>query len=137
MLSISFSGIIKNIKKGSLTSEDHKAVHLWSRICLHHLHWAATTGRPSIIPLAYINQCNILLSFYQATLQDGMLVAEILLYSTLHQKLAHQSYLGDGGECVEFLSWKEKWNHLIGESLSNKHRPARLLIAQGYRHRQC
>lgn len=119
MLSISFSGIIKNIKKGSLTSEDHKAVHLWSRICLHHLHWAATTGRPSIIPLAYINQCNILLSFYQATLQDGMLVAEILLYSTLHQKLAHQSYLGDGGECVEFLSWKEKWNHLIGLSTSS------------------
>ncbi|KAI0173048.1 hypothetical protein GGR52DRAFT_369858 [Hypoxylon sp. FL1284] len=119
MLSISFSSIIKNIKKGSSAAEDHKAIHLWSKICLHHLHWAATTGRPSIIPTAYIDQCNILLSFYQATMQDGMLVAEILLYSTLHQKLAHQSYLGDGGECQEFLSWKEKWKHLIGLSTSS------------------
>ncbi|KAI1654927.1 hypothetical protein F4813DRAFT_368893 [Daldinia decipiens] len=114
MLSISFSKIINSIKQGNLTSEDHKAIHLWSKICLHHLHWAATTGRPSIIPASYINQCNILLNFYQATMQDGMLVAEILLYSTLHQKLTHQSYLGDGGECKEFLSWKEKWNHLLG-----------------------
>lgn len=48
-------------------------------------------------------------------MQDGMLVAEIMLYSTLHQKLAHQSYLGNGGECKEFLSWKEKWNHLLGK----------------------
>ncbi|KAI2777809.1 hypothetical protein F4815DRAFT_279601 [Daldinia loculata] len=114
MLSISFSKIINSIRQGNLTSEDHKAIHLWSKICLHHLHWAATTGRPSIIPASYINQCNILLNFYQATMQDGMLVAEILLYSTLHQKLTHQSYLGDGGECKEFLSWKEKWNHLLG-----------------------
>ncbi|KAI1373174.1 hypothetical protein F4677DRAFT_462543 [Hypoxylon crocopeplum] len=119
MLSISFSKIINDIKQGSLTAEDHNAIHLWSKICLHHLHWAATTGRPSIIPTPYINQCNILLSFYQATMQDGMLVAEILLYSTLHQKLAHQSYLGDGGECKEFLSWKEKWDHLLGLSTSS------------------
>ncbi|OTB10615.1 hypothetical protein K445DRAFT_322847 [Daldinia sp. EC12] len=114
MLSISFSKIINNIKQGGLTSEDHKSIHLWSKICLHHLHWAATTGRPSIIPAPYVNQCNILLNFYQATMQDGMLVAEILLYSTLHQKLTHQSYLGDGGECKEFLAWKEKWSHLLG-----------------------
>ncbi|KAI8958827.1 hypothetical protein F5Y11DRAFT_362348 [Daldinia sp. FL1419] len=113
MLSISFSKIINNIKQGSLTDKDHKSIHLWSKICLNHLHWAATTGRPSIIPAPYINQCNILLNFYQATMQDGMLVAEILLYSTLHQKLTHQTYLGDGGECKEFLSWKEKWNHLL------------------------
>ncbi|OTB00490.1 hypothetical protein M426DRAFT_324265 [Hypoxylon sp. CI-4A] len=113
MLGISFSKIINNIKQGSSTAEDHRAIRLWSEICLHHLHWAATTGRPSIIPVHYIGQCNILLSFYQATMQDGMLVAEILLYSTLHEKLAHQSYLGDGSECKEFLSWKGKWNHLL------------------------
>ncbi|KAI1104999.1 hypothetical protein F4804DRAFT_341484 [Jackrogersella minutella] len=119
MLSISFSKIINNIKQGSLSTEDQKAIHLWSKICLHHLHWAATTGRPSIIPITYIDQCNILLSFYQATMQDGMLVAEIFLYSTLHQKLAHQSYLGDGGECKEFLAWKDKWSHLLGLSTSS------------------
>ncbi|KAI1134587.1 hypothetical protein F5Y05DRAFT_406387 [Hypoxylon sp. FL0543] len=114
MLCISFSKIISNIRQRTLTTEDHEAIHLWSKICLHHLHWAATTGRPSIIPTSYIEQCNILLSFYQATMQDGMLVAEIFLYSALHQKLAHQSYLGDGRECKEFLSWKERWNHLLG-----------------------
>ncbi|KAI1388064.1 uncharacterized protein F4822DRAFT_408500 [Hypoxylon trugodes] len=113
MLSISFSKIISNIKQGSSTADDEKTIHLWCKICLHHLHWAATTGRPSIIPIPYIDQCNILLSFYRATMQDGMLVAEILLFSALHEKLAHQSYLGDGGECKEFLSWKEKWNHLL------------------------
>lgn len=131
MLSISFSSIIKNIKQGSSATGDHKAIHLWSRICLHHLRWAAITGRPSVIPIAYIDQCNILLSFYQATMQEGMLVAEILLYSALHQKLARQSCLGDGGECEEFLSWKEKWNHLIGELLSSTRRPARLLNSPG------
>ncbi|KAI1074763.1 hypothetical protein F5B20DRAFT_562293 [Whalleya microplaca] len=119
MLSISFSNIVNNIKRGSPTIEDHRTIHLWSTICLHHLHWAATTGRPSIIPIAYINQCNILLSFYQATMQDGMLVAEILLYSTLHQKLDHHPYLGDGGECEEFLSWKQKWSHLLALSTSS------------------
>ncbi|KAI0376059.1 hypothetical protein F5Y04DRAFT_225637 [Hypomontagnella monticulosa] len=119
MLGISFSKIINNIKQGCLTAEDHRIIHLWSKICLHHLHWAATTGRPSIIPIPYINQCNILLSFYQATMQDGMLVAEILLYSSLHQKLANQSYLGDGSECKEFISWKDKWNHLLGLSTSS------------------
>ncbi|KAI5856670.1 hypothetical protein GGS23DRAFT_607980 [Durotheca rogersii] len=119
MLSISFSRIIDNIKRGNPTAKDHGAIHLWSRICLHHLHWAATTGRPSIIPTPYVNQCNILLSFYQATMQDGMLVAEISLYSVLHQKLAQQSALGDGDECEEFLLWKEKWKHLLGLGTSS------------------
>ncbi|KAI0836525.1 hypothetical protein F5Y06DRAFT_273686 [Hypoxylon sp. FL0890] len=129
MLCISFSKIINNIRHDTPTPEDHKAIHLWSKICLHHLHWAATTGRPSIIPTPYIEQCNILLSFYQATMQDGMLVAEIFLYSALHQKLSHQSYLGDGRECKEFLSWKEKWNHLLGLSTS-------LMLRIGY-HAAC
>ncbi|KAI0007557.1 hypothetical protein F4779DRAFT_591311 [Xylariaceae sp. FL0662B] len=119
MLSISFSNVVKNIKQGSSTTEDHRAIHLWSTICLHHLHWAATTGRPSIIPTAYVNQCNVLLSFYQATMQDGMLVAEILLYSTLHRKLDHHTYISDGDECEEFLDWKQKWNHLLALSTSS------------------
>ncbi|KAI1499221.1 hypothetical protein F5X99DRAFT_390668 [Biscogniauxia marginata] len=113
MLSISFSKIVNNIKRGHSTVEDYKAMHLWSTICLHHLHWAATTGRPSIIPNSYVNQCNILLSFFRSTMQDGMLVAEIMLYSTLHQNLARHSYLRDCAECEEFLLWKQKWNYLL------------------------
>ncbi|KAI0392260.1 hypothetical protein F5Y17DRAFT_365790 [Xylariaceae sp. FL0594] len=113
MLSIYFTHIVSRLKKGSSTVEDHKAIHLWSTICLHHLHWAATTGRPSVIPKGYLDQCNVLLSFYQATMQDGMLVAEIMLYSILHQKIQQESYPSDGGECEEFRSWKHKWNHLL------------------------
>lgn len=114
MLSIYFTQIVDRLKKGKSTIEDHRAMHLWSTICLHHLHWAATTGRQSIIPKgSHINQCNVLLSFYQATMQDGMLVAEIMLYSTLHQKLLHESYTSDGRECEEFRTWKQRWNHLL------------------------
>ncbi|KAI1810117.1 hypothetical protein GGS20DRAFT_580135 [Poronia punctata] len=113
MLSIYFTHIVNRLQKGSSTVEDHRAMHLWCMICLHHLHWAATTGRPSIIPKGYIDQCNVLLSFYQATMQDGMLVAEIMLYSILHQKILHESYPSDGGECEEFRAWKQKWNHLL------------------------
>ncbi|KAI1341230.1 hypothetical protein F5Y15DRAFT_28516 [Xylariaceae sp. FL0016] len=119
MLSISFSKIVDNIKRGNSTVGDHRAIHLWSTICLQHLHWAATTGRPSVIPRSYVNQCNILLSFYQATIQDSMLVAEISLYSALHDKLAGQSSPGDGSECEEFLSWRHKWNHLLLLSTSS------------------
>ncbi|KAI1152877.1 hypothetical protein F4825DRAFT_461534 [Nemania diffusa] len=114
MLSIYFTQIVNRLKKGNSTIEDHRAMHLWSTICLHHLHWAATTGRPSIIPKgSHINQCNVLLSFYQATMQDGMLVAEIMLYSILHEKLLQESYPSDGRECEEFRTWKQRWNHLL------------------------
>ncbi|GAW17568.1 hypothetical protein ANO14919_070260 [Xylariales sp. No.14919] len=114
MLSIYFTQIVNRLKTGNSTIEDHRAMHLWSMICLHHLQWAATTGRPSIIPKgSHINQCNVLLSFYRATMQDGMLVAEIMLYSILHQKLLQESYPSDGRECDEFRTWKQRWNHLL------------------------
>ncbi|KAK8097839.1 uncharacterized protein PG998_013325 [Apiospora kogelbergensis] len=113
MLSISFAKIVNNIKHGSSNIQDRQAIHLWSTVCLHHLHWAATTGRPSVLQTSYINQCNILLSFYQASMQDGMLVAEVLLYSVLHSKLRKRSYLDAHGECSEFKTWKQKWNHLM------------------------
>ncbi|KAI1323113.1 hypothetical protein F5Y16DRAFT_384692 [Xylariaceae sp. FL0255] len=119
MLSISFSKMVSNIKKGISTAEDYKIMHLWSSICLHHLQWAATTGRASVIPTSYLNQCNILLSFYQATMQDGMLVAEIMLYTILHRKLSRQSFPHDGRECEEFLAWKQRWNHLLTLSTSS------------------
>ncbi|KAJ2991801.1 hypothetical protein NUW58_g2387 [Xylaria curta] len=114
MLSIYFTQIVNRLKNGDSTIEDHRAMHLWSTICLHHLQWAATTGRPSIIPKgSHINQCNVLLSFYQATMQDGMLVAEIMLYSILHEKLLQESYPSGGHECEEFRTWKQRWNHLL------------------------
>ncbi len=116
MLSISFSTIVENVRRGNPTDEDRRAIRLWASVCLHHLHWAVTTGRPSTIPAPYLNQCNILLSLFEATVHEGMVVAEILLYTALNKKLTHHSYLDANGECDEFVAWKQKWCHLFGEN---------------------
>ncbi|KAH8906430.1 hypothetical protein BR93DRAFT_751139 [Coniochaeta sp. PMI_546] len=113
MLSISFSTIVENVRRGNPTDEDRRAIRLWASVCLHHLHWAVTTGRPSTIPAPYLNQCNILLSLFEATVHEGMVVAEILLYTALNRKLTHHSYLDANGECAEFAAWKQKWCHLF------------------------
>ncbi|KAB5578107.1 hypothetical protein GE09DRAFT_1088523 [Coniochaeta sp. 2T2.1] len=116
MLSISFSTIVDNVRRGKPTDEDRRAIRLWASVCLHHLHWAVTTGRPSTIPAPYLNQCNILLSLFEATVHEGMVVAEILLYTVLNRKLTtgrHSSYLDAQGECAEFAAWKRKWCHLF------------------------
>lgn len=75
-----------------------------------------TTGRPSTIPAPYMNQCNMLVSLFEATVHEGMVVAEILLYTSLNRKLTHHSYLDANGECDEFSAWKQKWCHLFGTS---------------------
>ncbi|KAL5601028.1 hypothetical protein BROUX41_005857 [Berkeleyomyces rouxiae] len=113
MLCISFSTIVNNIKAGQTTAEDRAAIRLWATICVHHLRWAATTGRPSVIPERYIEQCNTLLSFYEATMQDGMLLAEIMLYAVLFQKLGHRPHMDASGTCLTFDPWKRKWSHLL------------------------
>ena len=48
-------------------------------------------------------------------MQDGMLVAETVLYSELHQKLNQHADLGDERECDDFTSWRKKWDYLWGE----------------------
>ncbi|RYP03623.1 hypothetical protein DL764_005002 [Monosporascus ibericus] len=45
-------------------------------------------------------------------MQDAVLVAEVVLYSNLHQKLSSHSYLSDGGDCEDFMSWRQEWNYL-------------------------
>ncbi|KAH7144155.1 hypothetical protein B0J13DRAFT_622729 [Dactylonectria estremocensis] len=113
MLSISFSEIVKNIRTDIATPEDQRAIRLWAKISLDHLYWAATTGRPSAIPSTYLKHCELLLSFYMASMQDGMLLAEILLCTILLQKLEGQTNLDSEGQCAEFQAWKQKWNHLL------------------------
>ena len=55
----------------------------------------------------------MLLSLFEATVHEGMVVAEILLYTALNRKLTHHSYLDSHGECAEFAAWKRKWCHLF------------------------
>ncbi|KAG7129927.1 Transcriptional activator of proteases prtT like protein [Verticillium longisporum] len=113
MLSISFSSIVNKIKNETANLEDQKAVRLWSTISLHHLHWAATTGRPSVIPRDYLDHCNILLSFYDASMQDGMLVAEVSLYASLLSKLEKRQPRKFIASSTYFADWEARWRHLL------------------------
>jgi hypothetical protein len=58
----------------------------------------------------------MLLSLFEATINEGMILAEILLYTALNRKLTLHSYLDSNGECEEFAIWKQKWVHLFGEN---------------------
>lgn len=78
--------------------------------------WSATTGRPSVIPNAYLTHCDILLSFYDASILDGMLIAEVGLYKALLQKLDDPTHPRiDDDESIGFTLWKQQWNHLLSE----------------------
>jgi hypothetical protein len=76
--------------------------------------WAATTGRSSSISDAYLSQCNMLLNISEATLQDNMVVAEVLLYKNLHELTNRHDRVDTFEESKELVSWKQKWSHLFG-----------------------
>ncbi|KAM5354058.1 hypothetical protein ACJ41O_000708 [Fusarium nematophilum] len=76
-------------------------------------HWAATTGRPSVLPGSYLRQCRALLCFDQATMRDGMLYAEICLFTILHDLSSQESAIGHDGTCDEISEWRQEWNHLF------------------------
>lgn len=135
MLSFNFSEISSRISDGTVTASDHRAIRIWANICLvnlqlvHltysffkvinyplHLRWGATAGRPPTIPSHYLNQCKLLLNLEQATLRDGMLVAEIELYTIVHDQFASKHYLDRDGGSQVMVAWKSKWNHLLGRS---------------------
>lgn len=80
----------------------------------HHFSWSATTGRPPIIPDAYLRQYRILLKFEQATILDSMAYAETALYTILHEELVSNSYANFDGKCEGLMDWKAKWMHLFG-----------------------
>ncbi|RKU48437.1 hypothetical protein DL546_009634, partial [Coniochaeta pulveracea] len=122
MLSISFSAVVDDVKRHMVTDADRQAIRLWANICLHHLHWAATIGRPSTIPSRYLDQCSLLLKVTEGTVREAMIVAEITLYTNLNRKLTQHSYLDHEGECREFVSWKEKWFHLFARPRSTTFR---------------
>ncbi|KAH8665429.1 hypothetical protein BGZ61DRAFT_462270 [Ilyonectria robusta] len=134
MLSISFSEIMTRLSLSTSTTADQKSVRLWANICLANLHWSATTGRPSILPPSYLRQCRILLNFEQATMRDGMLFAEIALYSMLEQRCSRKSYMKLDGSHGGFEEWRQKWSYLLDLSTSWRlkisHRIAHLILAR-------
>lgn len=48
-------------------------------------------------------------------MEDGIILAEILLFSTLYHNLKQATLLDHDGNCVELQNWKSRWNHLLGK----------------------
>lgn len=65
------------------------------------------------MPPSYLRQCRILLNFEQATMREGMLFAEIALYSMLEQTCSRKSYMKLDGSHGGFEEWRNKWSYLL------------------------
>ncbi|KAJ1327370.1 transcriptional regulatory protein LEU3 [Microdochium nivale] len=125
MLAIDFDRITRETREGQSSAANVRAIRLWSTICLHHLHWTAASGRPSTIAESYLGYCPLLLSFYDATVQDGILLAEVFLYSKLLAVLDKPPELDDTGDCDAFAAWRHEWRHLLAL-------PAAAMLKMGY-----
>ncbi|KAH6997406.1 hypothetical protein EDB80DRAFT_727783 [Ilyonectria destructans] len=134
MLSIEFSAITNRIDTGSSTLEDLKTFRLWANICLVHLHWAVTTGRPSVIPSTYLKQCDTLLRFPRATISDIILYAETLLYSAVDENLFQFPSSKSDETDNALLTWRIKWAYLfdlpLGSILKMSYQIACLIMAR-------
>ncbi|PCD18052.1 hypothetical protein FGRA07_07520 [Fusarium graminearum] len=108
-----FSDIIKRNSAGTSTMIDLRSIRLWANVCLVHLHWSATTGRPSILPGSYFSQCRTILNFEQTTIRDAMLLAEISLYCTLQKTVCGKPDFTSDGSCEKFTPWNHKWGYLL------------------------
>ncbi|KAJ3539247.1 hypothetical protein NM208_g5566 [Fusarium decemcellulare] len=134
MLCIRFSDILKRTNAGKSISTDLRSIRLWANVCLVHLHWSATTGRPSILPASYLHQCKCLLGFEQATMRDAMVFAEIELYVALQRNSYDKLETTKEGICASLTGWKQKWSHLLelptGRMLKMSYNIASLILAK-------
>lgn len=56
----------------------------------------------------------MILEIYQATIEDAMVVAEIMLYSCISAAGGRQACLSTDGTCTEMTAWKQEWVHILG-----------------------
>ncbi|KAK7419660.1 hypothetical protein QQX98_003251 [Neonectria punicea] len=75
--------------------------------------WGANAGRPPTVPPSYLEQCRLLLNFQQATLRDGMLVAEVKLFIGVHNQYATGHCLSCDSSSTYLAAWKAEWGHLL------------------------
>jgi hypothetical protein len=61
-----------------------------------------------------MKQCPAILNNPHATVEDGIVFAEILLFSTLYHKLGDFPLLDEQGQCEELTACEDKWIHLLG-----------------------
>ncbi|KAG9244746.1 hypothetical protein BJ878DRAFT_459683 [Calycina marina] len=113
MLAINFTEILSSVKYGKTNGRNQIGLRLWNNICLAHLCFATGTGRPSVIADAYLDQCSSVLNFFDATIQDGIVVAEIHFHSTLLKVLKASRPMPTSGNPKELTQWNDKWGYLL------------------------
>lgn len=73
-------------------------------------------------------------------MRDGMLFAEIALYSMLEQTCSRKSYMKLDGSHGGFEEWRHKWSYLLGQLRPNfagadyALNPANFFSSQTFRH---
>ncbi|KAH8897303.1 hypothetical protein GQ53DRAFT_803321 [Thozetella sp. PMI_491] len=111
---IDFAEILCNLGLGKNETRDKKCLSLWNNICLVNLRrrFAVGTGKPPTTPADLLEQCSAILNHPQATIDDGIVLAEILLFSALCNK--HMPpVLDEHGHCAELADWEKRWEHLL------------------------
>ena len=56
----------------------------------------------------------MLLNFYDASVQDGVLLAEVSLYSTFLAVCGKAPQIDADHDCDGFAGWRDEWRHLLG-----------------------
>ncbi|OQU95796.1 hypothetical protein CLAIMM_01964 [Cladophialophora immunda] len=111
--SIDFAQILANLTLGRHQSKDRKYLSLWNNICLINLRFAVGTGKPTSIPSEYLQHCQAILNHPEASTEDRITLAEILLLSVLCQKPRSSLLLDRGGKSQDLEAWEQKWAHLL------------------------
>ncbi|EXJ87151.1 hypothetical protein A1O3_04110 [Capronia epimyces CBS 606.96] len=109
---IDFVQIMTNLRLGKHENRDRRSMSLWNNICLVNLRFAVGTGKPTTIPSELLDQCPAILNHPEATLDDGLVLAEVLLFSTLCNKQVPPS-LDRDGSCHDLTMWEKRWKHLL------------------------
>ncbi|RKU46345.1 hypothetical protein DL546_008695 [Coniochaeta pulveracea] len=109
---IDFAEILSRLSLGKHEARDKTYLSLWNNICLVNLRFAVGTGKPATIPHDLLEHCPAILNHPQATIDDGIVLAEIMLFSALCDKTAPPS-LNRHGHCQALMAWEKRWAHLL------------------------
>lgn len=77
--------------------------------------FAVGTGKPTTIPWEYIQHCPSILNHAQASMEDGIILAEILLLSVLCEKPRSSLLLDRDGQSRDLAAWEQRWAHLLSK----------------------
>ncbi|KAK5457218.1 hypothetical protein LTS15_004999 [Exophiala xenobiotica] len=110
---LDFVQILGNLTMGRHQGKDKQYLSLWNNICLVNLRFAVGTGKPTTIPWEYIQHCPSILNHPQASIDDGIILAEILLLSVLCEKPRSSLLLDRDGQSRDLAAWEQRWAHLL------------------------